>query len=129
MEERAVIWNISDESGARSKKKNMVCDPYVYRTGIAILSVAVGDRAVQSSGRTGNQLFCNYFLVCSNLERKERAEKERAVSYISGDPSEENERLAIGEQEMKNRKSCGRSGYIFEKHTGRLMQEDTGRRI
>ena len=28
--------------------------------------------------------FCNYFLVCSNLERKERAEKERAVSYISG---------------------------------------------
>ena len=49
----------------------MVCDPYVYRTGIAILSVAVGDRAVQSSGRTGNQLFCNYFLVCSNLERKE----------------------------------------------------------
>ena len=23
---------------------------------------------------------------------------------------------------MKNRKSCGRSGHIFEKHTGRLMQ-------
>ena len=74
----------------------MVCDPYVYRTGIAILSVAVGDGAVQSSGRTGSQLSCNHFFVCGNLERKERAEKERAVSYISGGSSEENERLAIG---------------------------------
>ena len=62
----------------------MVCDPCVYRTGIAVLPVAVGDRAVQSSGRTGNQLFCNYFSICGNLERKEGAEKERAVSYISG---------------------------------------------
>ena len=66
------------------RRKNMVCDPYVYRTGIAILSVAVGDGAVQSSGRTGSQLSCNHFFVCGNLERKERAEKERAVSYISG---------------------------------------------
>ena len=71
MEERAVMWNISDESGAGSKKKKY-------------LPVAVGDRAVQSSGRTGNQLFCNYFSICGNLERKEGAEKERAVSYISG---------------------------------------------
>ena len=99
----------------------MVCDPYVYRTGIAILSVAVGDRAVQSSGRTGNQLFCNYFLVCSNLERKERAEKESFLHFWRIRVKKMRD-LRSGEQEMKNRKSCGRSGYIFEKHTGRLMQ-------
>ena len=53
--------------------------------------------------------------------RKEQKKKERFLTFLA-DPSEENERLAIGEQEMKNRKSCGRSGHIFEKHTGRLMQ-------
>lgn len=53
--------------------------------------------------------------------RKEQKKKERFLTFLA-DPSEENERLAIGEQEMKNRKFCGRSGHIFEKHTGRLMQ-------
>lgn len=122
MEERAVIWNISDESGVRSKKKNMVCDPYVYRTGIAILSVAVGDGAVQSSGRTGSQLSCNHFLyaVIWNV-RKEQKRKSGFLHFWRIRVKKMRD-LRSGEQEMKNRKSCGRSGHIFEKHTGRLMQ-------
>ena len=54
--------------------------------------------------------------------RKEQKKKERFLTFLA-DPSEENERLAIGgagneEQEIL----AGESGYIFEKHTGRLMQ-------
>lgn len=122
MEERAVIWNISDESGARSKKKNMVCDPYVYRTGIAILSVAVGDGAVQSSGRTGSQLSCNHFLyaVIWNV-RKEQKKKERFLTFLA-DPSEENERLAIGGAGNEEQEILREIGAYLRKHTGRLMQ-------
>ena len=96
----------------------MVCDPYVYRTGIAILSVAVGDRAVQVLAGLETSCFVIIFLyaVIWNV-RKEQKKKERFLTFLA-DPSEEMRDLRSGEQEMKNRKSCGRSGYIFEKHTG-----------
>ena len=112
----------------------MVCDPYVYRTGIAILSVAVGDRAVQSSGRTGNQLFCNYFLVCSNLERrKEHKKKERFLTFLA-DPSEENERLAIGGAGNEEQEILREIGVYLRKayrqaDAGRIQEEEYERYV
>lgn len=112
----------------------MVCDPYVYRTGIAILSVAVGDGAVQSSGRTGSQLSCNHFLyaVIWNV-RKEQKKKERFLTFLA-DPSEENERLAIGgagneEQEILREIGAYLRKAYRQADAGRIQEEEYERYV
>lgn len=112
----------------------MVCDPYVYRTGIAILSVAVGDGAVQSSGRTGSQLSCNHFLyaVIWNV-RKEQKKKERFLTFLA-DPSEENERFAIGgagneEQEILREIGAYLRKAYRQADAGRIQEEEYERYV